>query len=179
MEIPNIINPANKLIFLLFFVKNPMTFSLHCAEINANKSNGRDIPTPKNMKLNKFVVKSIVDVLIANNIIREAGLQGNTIAPKKKPKTKELMKGFLAVGDFICGKSREKSKLNIKNKLTIAKIPNAIGEIIPITFVSEAWRNFVKIKPIKNIDVITPVATITPRRIIVFFESLPDTWFER
>ena len=118
-------------------------------------------------------------MLIANNTIREAGLQGNTIAPKKKPKTKELMKGFLSAGDFICGKSREKSKLNIKNKLTIAKIPNAIGEIIPITFVKDAWRNFVKIKPIKNIDVITPIATITPRRIIVFFESLPDTWLER
>ena len=175
MEIPSIINPANKLIFLLYFVKNPITFSLHCAEINANKSNGRDIPTPKNMKLNKFVVKSIVDVLIANNTIKEAGLHGNTIAPKKKPKINELMNGFLSVGDFICGKSREKSKLNIKNKLTTAKIPNAIGEIIPITFVSEACRNLVKIKPIKNIDVTTPIATITPRRIIVFFESLLDT----
>ena len=173
MEIPSIINPANKLIFLLFLVKNPITFSLHCAEINANKSNGRDIPTPKNMKLNKFVVKSIVDVLIANNTIREAGLQGNTIAPKKKPKIKELKKGFLSIGDFICGKSREKSKLNIKNKLMIAKIPNAIGETIPITFVKDACKNFVKINPNKNIEDITPNATIIPRSIIPRFDSFP------
>ena len=101
MEIPNIINPANKLIFLLYFVKNPITFSLHCAEINANKSNGSDIPTPKNIKLNRFAAKSTVDVLIANNTIREAGLQGNTINPKKKPKLNEPKKGFLVIGAFI------------------------------------------------------------------------------
>ena len=78
-----------------------MTDSLHCAEINANTSRGRDIPTPKNTKLSKFVKKSTVEVLIANKIISDAGLHGRTIAPKKKPKTYELKKGFLAVGDFI------------------------------------------------------------------------------
>lgn len=125
------------------------------------------------MKLNKFVVKSIVDVLIANNTISEAGLQGNTINPKKKPKLNELKKGFLNVGDFILGKSREKSKSNIRNKLTIAKIPKAIGEIIPIAFVKEDCKNVVKINPNRNIEDITPNATTTPKRIIPLFDSLP------
>lgn len=152
---------------------------LHCAEINANKSKGRDIPTPKNTKLNKFVTKSRVDVLIANRTMSDAGLHGRTIAPKKKPKINELRKGFLVIGAFIWGKSREKSKSKIKNKLTTAKIPKAIGEIIPIALVNEAWRNFVKINPNKNIENITPEATINPKRIIVFFDSFSDTWFDK
>ena len=95
------INPATKLIFLLFLVKNPITVSLHCAEINANKSSGSDIPMPKNTKLNRFATKSRVDVLIANRIISDAGLHGRTIAPKKKPKINELKKGFLVIGALI------------------------------------------------------------------------------
>ena len=55
----------------------------------------------------------------------------------------------------------------------IAKIPNAIGEIIPITFVKDTCKNFVKINPNKNIEDITPNATTTPRRIIPRFDSLP------
>lgn len=95
------INPAIRFIALLFFVKNPITVLLHCAEINANKSKGRDIPTPKNTKLSKFVKKSTVDVLIANRTISDAGLHGKTIAPKKKPKKYELKKGFFAFGETI------------------------------------------------------------------------------
>ena len=143
--------------------------------MNANKSKGRDIPTPKNTKLSKFVKKSTVEVLIANKIISDAGLHGKTIAPKKKPKINELRKGFLVIGAFILGKNLPKSKLNIKDKLTTAKIPKAIGEIIPIALVSEAWRNFVKINPNKNIEDITPKATINPKKIIVFFDSFSDT----
>ena len=76
-------------------------------------------------------------MLIANKTTNDAGLHGRTIAPKKNPKINELKKGFLTVGDFICGSNLLKSKLNIKNKLTIAKIPKAIGEIIPMALVSE------------------------------------------
>ena len=152
-----------------------MTFSLHCAEIDANKSRGRDIPTPKSTKLSKFVRKSTVDVLIANKTMSDAGLHGNTIAPKKKPKINELRKGFLVIGAFIFGKNLPKSKSKIKNKLTIASIPKAIGETIPIALVNEAWRNFVKINPNKNIEDITPKATINPNKIIVFFDSFSDT----
>jgi len=35
-------------------------------------------------------MKSIIEVLIANNTAREAGLHGNTIAPKNNPKIKLL-----------------------------------------------------------------------------------------
>lgn len=133
------------------------------------------MPTPKNMKLNKFAVKSIVEVLIANKTIRDAGLQGNTIAPKKNPKIKELANGFLVTGAFICfGISLLKSKLNIKNKLTTARIPKAIGEIIPIALVREACKNFVNINPIRNIEDITPKVTNNPKKIKVFFDSLPE-----
>ena len=137
------------------------------------------MPIPKNMKLNKFAIKPIVEVLIANKTINEAGLHGRTMAPKKNPNPNELKKGFLAVGDFIWGKSREKSKLNIKNKLTIAKIPKAIGETIPITLVKDTCKNFVKINPTKNIELITPKATIIPKRIIVLFDSFLETWFDK
>jgi len=102
-------------------------------------------------------------------------LHGRTIAPKKNPKPNDLKKGFLAVGDFICGKNLEKSKLNIKNKLTTAKIPNAIGETIPITLVKETCKNFVKINPSKNIELTTPKATRIPKKIIVLFDSFLDT----
>jgi len=138
-------------------------------------SRGRAIPIPKNMKLNKFVAKPIVDVLIANKTIRDAGLQGKIIAPKKKPNPKELIRGFLAIGALIfLGMSLLKSKLNIKNKLIIPKIMNAIGETIPITFVREVCKNFVNINPIRNIEDITPKVTIIPKRIKVFFDSLPE-----
>lgn len=173
MEIPSIINPAIKLIFLLFLVRNPMTLWLHWAEIIENNNRGRAIPIPKNTKFNRLVVKPIVEVLIANRTIRDAGLHGRTMAPKKNPKTNEVKIGFFVIGALTFGKNLEKSKLNIKKILTIAKIPNAMGEIIPITFVSETCRNWVKIKPIKNIEVITPRATIRPRKINDFLASLP------
>ena len=169
------INPAIKLIDLLFLVKNPMTDRLYCAEIIEKTSKGRAIPIPKNMKLNKFVTKSTVEVLIANKTIRDAGLQGKTIAPKKKPKIKDVTNGFFVIGALIFfGNNLLKSKLKIKNKLTTAKIPKAIGDIIPMALVNEACKNFVNINPTKNKEEITPRVTINPRRIKVFFDSLPE-----
>ena len=174
------INPAIKLIDLLFLVKNPITDSLHWAEIIEKASRGRAIPIPKNMKLNRFVTKPIVDVLIANKTINDAGLQGKTIAPKKKPKIKDVANGFFVTGARNClGNNLEKSKLNIRNKLTIAKIPKAIGDIIPITLVREACRNFVNINPIRNMEDMTPEVTINPKRIKVFFDSFPENWLDR
>ena len=73
----------------------------------------------------------------------------------------------------------EKSKLKIKNKLTIAKIPNAMGEIISMAFVKDDCKNFVKINPNINKEVITPMAVITPNIIIAPFDSLPESWFDR
>ena len=80
------INPAIRLIALLCFVKKPITPTLHFADIIAKISNGSAIPIPKNKKLNKFVMNAIVEVDIAKRTIKEAGLQGKTIAPKKNPK---------------------------------------------------------------------------------------------
>ena len=51
-----------------------------------NISNGADIPIPKTMKFIKFVRNDAVDVETAKRTANDAGLQGSTIAPKKKPK---------------------------------------------------------------------------------------------
>lgn len=112
-------------------------------------------------------------MLIANKTIKDAGLQGKTIAPKKKPKTNELSKGFFVIGALIClGNNFEKSKLKIKNKLINARTPKAMGEIIAIALVREACKNCVKINPTKNIEVITPKVTSKPSKIKVFFDAL-------
>ena len=95
------INPATRLMALFFLVKKPMTDRLHWAEIIENIRRGRAIPIPKNVKLSMLAAKSKVDVLIANKTMRDAGLQGKIIAPKKNPNMKELAKGFLATGVFI------------------------------------------------------------------------------
>ena len=64
----------------------------------AKIKSGAAIPIPNTKKFSMFNMKSVVVVLNANITIKEAGLQGNTIAPKKKPKIKELMKGFFFIG---------------------------------------------------------------------------------
>ena len=150
-----------------------MTLWLHWAEIIENNNRGRAIPIPKNTKFNRLVVKPIVEVLIANRIIRDAGLHGKTMAPKKKPKINEVKIGFLVIGALTFGKNLEKSRLNIRKILTTAKIPNAMGEIIPIAFVREACKNLVKINPTKNMEDMTPRATIKPRKMNDFLASLP------
>ncbi len=131
------------------------------------------------MKLKRFATALIVVVVNANKTIKEAGLHGRTIAPKNNPKTNALNKGFLIIGALIFGKILEKSKLNIKNKLTIARIVKAIGEMMPIAFVNEACKNFVKIRPTKNIENIIPRVTTIPKNIIVFFDSLPEIWLDK
>lgn len=113
-------------------------------------------------------------MLIANKTIKDAGLHGRTIAPKKKPKRNALSKGFLDFGVTIFGMNLEKSKLNIRNKPMIARIVNAIGEIIPIALVNEDCKNFVNINPNKNIEDMTPKATTKPKRIIVFLGDFFD-----
>ena len=80
--------PATRFIFLCFEVNQVITVLLLPAEINENISNGKAMPTPNKIKLKKLATKLTVDVDIANKTIKEAGLQGNTIAPKKNPKIK-------------------------------------------------------------------------------------------
>ena len=50
----------------------------------ANIINGSAIPIPNNIKLSKFDRKLVAEVLRANNTIKDAGLQGKTIAPNKR-----------------------------------------------------------------------------------------------
>ena len=83
-------------------------------------------------------MKLVVDVLIANRTIRDAGLHGRTIAPKKKPKIKALNMGLFLIGAFILGKNFPISKLNIIKILIIPSMANAIGLIIPIDFVKDS-----------------------------------------
>ncbi len=110
----------------------------------------------------------LVNVL-ANKAAINKGLQGITIAPKKKPNKNPFNNGCLLVGVFGFGMNLETSKLNIKNKLIIPKIPKAIGEIIPITFVNETSNIVVKINPKINIKTITPAVITNPSNVSVFF----------
>ena len=86
----SMIIPDIKFIILFFLVKNSITLLLFAAEINAKTNNGNPMPTPKRIKLNKLVIKLVVDVLTANKTTREAGLQGRTISPKNNPNIREL-----------------------------------------------------------------------------------------
>ena len=117
-----------------------------------------------------------MEVLIAKSMTKEAGLQGKTIAPKKKPKIKEGKNGFFVTGALIFGKILPKSMLKINKMLTNANIPKAIGETIPMAFVKDDCKNLVNIKPNKNIEETTPKVTITPSIIIFFLDSFPDNW---
>ena len=111
---------------------------LFCADIIEKSNNGVPIPKPKSKKFIRLLMKLVVDVLIANRTIRDAGLHGRTIAPKKKPKIKALNMGLFLIGAFILGKNFPISKLNIIKILIIPRIANAIGLIIPIAFVKDS-----------------------------------------
>ena len=58
---------------------------LAAPDISENKSKGKPIPNPKNIKLSKFEIKSEPAAVRVNNAAINNGLQGITIAPKKNP----------------------------------------------------------------------------------------------
>ena len=60
-----------------------------------NTNNGDPRPIPKERKLNMLEKKSPNKRALAKNVAMNAGLQGRTIAPKKKPKIKALFRGLL------------------------------------------------------------------------------------
>lgn len=64
-------------------------------EIKENKRRGKPIPKPKNKKFIILEAKFEKRTALAKKAAINNGLQGITIAPKKKPKTKALTKGFL------------------------------------------------------------------------------------
>ena len=98
-------------------------------------------------------MKPVVDELIANKTINDAGLQGRTIAPKNRPKIKELNIGFFLMGALTLGKNFPISKLNIIKILIIPSIANAIGLIISIALVKESWSKNVNINPKIKIEI--------------------------
>jgi hypothetical protein len=104
-----------------------------------------------------FSRKSTVASVLVNRTAIKAGLQGTTMAPKKKPKEKALIQGFFCPVDiFTFGMYLPKSTLNIIRRLIIRRMPKAIGDITPITFVKETCRTVVNIIPRKNMNKITP-----------------------
>ena len=57
----------------------------------------------------------------------------------------------------------------------MARIPKAIGLMIPIALVRDSCRKKVKINPKRNIDRITPNVTNSPMKIIVFLGACSET----
>ena len=130
--------------------------------IIANNKRGKAIPSPNKINPIKLIRKLVVLELNANKIINDDGLHGRTIKPKKAPNKKELNTGFFDSGALNFPKYLLKSIPSIIKMLIIPNISNAIGEIIPITFVKLCSKIFVKIKPNKAIEEITPNATVIP-----------------
>ena len=140
-------------------------FLFHFADKIENASKGNPKPIPKAKKLIMLDVKLLNNNALAKKAAINAGLHGITIAPKKNPKIKALSSGFFAVFTFAFGKNLEKSRLNIKNKLIIPSIANAIGETMPMTFVNDSCKRVVNIKPRRVINITTPKTTIKPNKI--------------
>ena len=153
---------------------------LEAVEISEKIRSGKPIPIPKNKKRRIFPRKSIVDIVLVKRTAMNRGLQGITIAPKKKPNNNALSIGFLAAGVWVLGINLPMSILNISNKLIIISMPNAIGEIISITLVRDTFKIVVKISPNNVMNRTTPKVTIDPNNAIVFLLcSFPDNWFDR
>lgn len=165
---------------LLFFVKKPIMFLLHCPETMLKTSNGKLSPNPKARKLKILEKKLSNRKALAKKAVINAGLHGITIAPKKKPNMNALFIGLLfSVLIFDLGINLEKSKSNIKAKLISPKIKKAIGEIIPITLVRDFCRSVVKINPNKIIKIIIPVKIVNPNNKKVFLLSFPENLFDK
>jgi hypothetical protein len=170
------INPAIKLIFLLW---KPSQFIIVCdlfADNIENSKSGVPIPTPNKMKFPRLARKVIVEVEIAKRIASEAGLHGRTISPKNRPKMNASQSGFVRIGELNFGKIFPISMFNIIRILITARIPNAIGLIIPIALVRDFWRKNVKISPKINIETITPNVTKNPKRIYVFLDAFSESF---
>ena len=90
MLIINIIIPAMRFIHLLFLVRKCTNFFPAVPLIKDIKKRGIPIPIPNRIKFRRFVRKAVVDVLIANSTVIDAGLQGIIIKEKNAPNNNEL-----------------------------------------------------------------------------------------
>ena len=131
-------------------------------DIAENTNNGKPIPIPNDKNLTMLAMKSTVVMVGINKAAMNNGLQGITIPPKKNPYRKAPRIGFSDWGVFAFGRYLAKSMLKINKILIIIKIPNAIGETIPITFVNDALKIVVNINPNIAIKTTTPKTTINP-----------------
>ncbi|MDA0524296.1 hypothetical protein J2750_002228 [Methanococcoides alaskense] len=176
----NIMMPADRFIFLLLVTRNLMSLLLFVVDIAEKTSNGKLNPIPKAMKFRKFSRKPVLVRDLANRAAMNAGLHGTTMAPKKNPYKKAVMIGLLLFEMLVLGKNLPISKSSINNILMMNSMPNAIGEIIPMTFVSETCNIVVNNIPRSAIKRITPALIISPKMIGSFsFFSFPDIWLER
>jgi hypothetical protein len=160
--------PAIRLIPRRCSVKYAIIAVLLAVDRRENRRRGNPIPKPNDRKLRMFSRKSRVVNVLVNRTAIKAGLQGTTMAPKKKPKEKALIQGFFCPVDILAfGRYLPKSTLNIISRLIINSMPKAIGDITPITFVKETCRTVVNIIPSKNMNKITPAVMTTPKSAIV------------
>ena len=95
---PSIIMPTVRFIFLLCAVKKLIMASVAVVEIAAKTRRGKPMPRPKNRKRSIFSRKLRADMVLVKRAAIKSGLQGTTIAPKKKPNRKALAQGFRVIG---------------------------------------------------------------------------------
>jgi hypothetical protein len=150
---------------------------LLAVEISEKASSGNPIPIPKNTKLRMFSRKLVVETVLVKRTAINAGLQGTTIAPKKKPNKNALNQGFLVpVGAWTLGRNLPMSILNINRRLINSRMPKAIGDTTPTTLVRDTCKNVVNTSPSRDMDKITPEVITTPNKAIVCLPaSFPDS----
>ena len=102
-------------------------------------------------------------------------MHGKTISPKNNPKINASHKGLERRGELNLGNNFPMFTLNIIRMLIIARMPKAIGLIIPIALVKDSCKKKVKINPKMNMEIITPKVTMNPNRTYVFFVALGDS----
>jgi hypothetical protein len=105
------------------------------------------------------------------------GLHGITIAPKKNPYKNALIHGFFTMGARPFGKNFHISiflsetsdmiPVMISTRLITNKMPKAMGEIISTMPVKDTSKIVVNMRPIKNINRITPDVTTSPSKKMV------------
>jgi len=154
--------------------------SVAVEEIAAKTSRGKPMPMPKKRKRSIFSKKPIADMVLVKRAAIKRGLQGTTMAPKKKPNMKALIQGLRAVGVCALGKNFPTSTLNINSKLITSSTPKAIGDTMPMIFVSDAFSILVKISPSMNMNRIAPEVIIRPKKkMVVLRGSFSDSWLVR
>jgi hypothetical protein len=173
-------NPAIRFIILRRLVRKVIIVSVAVAERAARTKRGKPMPIPKNRKRSIFSKNPAVDIVLEKRAAINKGLQGTTMAPKKKPKKKALNQGFLVMGACALGSSLPTSTLNTSSKLMTSRIPKAIGDTMLITLVNDTWSTVVKINPRMTINRMTPVVMIMPKKIMVVRPgSFPESWLVR